>query len=469
MINAYFYSRISTLILGFILISSVIGAQPFPASDPNNEGGWQLNKYVSDEFNGTELDKTKWWILGENGDYRAKWKGRAPAQFAPHNVRVEGGELILTSQWEPDFDFAASSHKNEDGKVVKYENITQACIMSERFFKYGYMEIRCKAADAPVTCAFWTTGYQSEIDMTENYGKRPIGNPKNKPETLERKYRTNLISWDPDKAKDHKQWKNEELLDVRVAQDYYVYGFEWDKDYFNIYFNGELLKSATREELEAKDQWRHNAAQELWIDSEVFEWYGLPTMQDLADNVGEYKIDYVRVWQKELNGPYFDALGFEGPFYYSGRSANWWAPSASSWRMKNDKVASGELSLRYLQTKEAPKNQTISSPAGSLNLPAGANTLSFKIWIDEDTNVDQISFILDKPWLKLDFDISKVKKGKWLTLKKNFKRNEASDTNIKDGDRLRIQVSNQHVSGINNLFYIDDIKFEFDNTPEVRK
>ena len=77
-----------------------------PVSDPQNAGQWILNESLSDEFNGTILDKTKWWILGENGDYRSKWKGRAPGQFAPQNVRVENGDLILTSRWEPDFVFA---------------------------------------------------------------------------------------------------------------------------------------------------------------------------------------------------------------------------------------------------------------------------------------------------------------------------------------------------------------------------
>jgi len=151
--------------------------------------------------------------------------------------------------------------------------------------------------------------------MTENYGKRPIGNPQNKPESLELKMRTNIINWDPDRAADHQNWKVEDVLDVRVASDYFVYGFEWDKDYIKTYFNGELIRHATRQELEANDQWRHQYPQELWLDSEVFEWYGLPAQADLA-SPAEYKIYYVRILQKAITEPDFDALGFEGPFYF---------------------------------------------------------------------------------------------------------------------------------------------------------
>ena len=52
---------ISILLSGF----SNLYAQNYPMSDPNNLGGWILNEKMSDEFNGTGLDRSKWWILGE--------------------------------------------------------------------------------------------------------------------------------------------------------------------------------------------------------------------------------------------------------------------------------------------------------------------------------------------------------------------------------------------------------------------
>lgn len=459
------------LLLLLVICPFYIVAQDYPLSDPNNEGSWILNETLSDEFNGTELNKTKWWILGENDDYRNKWKGRAPGQFAAHNVRVENGDLILSSKWEPEFNFA--NEKNNGvyygGTETSADNslpITQACVMSETFFRYGYMEIRCKAADAPVTSSFWTTGYHSEIDMTENYGKRPIANPENKPESLERKYRTNMISWDPDKAPDHKNWKVEDLLDVRVASDYFVYGFEWDKDYIKTYFNGELIRYATREELEANDQWRHQYPQELWLDSEVFSWYGLPAQEDLT-NPAEYKIDYVRIWQKEITGPDFDALGFEGPFYYQGRSRPWWSSAASSWRIKDEKPASGNFSLRFQKSGSFSGTYSVSAPFGSSDLPMGNNSISFKIWIDPGTSVNKIDFVLNNPWIKITSDLSDIEKGKWIEITESFSRDATSDLSLSSGDRLQINLNASDISGSEALVYIDDIVFENNNVTSV--
>ena len=138
-------------------------APVFPASDPENTGGWVLNEVMSDEFEGDSLDD-KWFVQGTDGGYH-KWKGRAPSQFAPHNVLVQDGKLIIRSQWEPDYDFAKEKFSGLD-----YENITTAGVISHNKFLYGYMEIKSKAADAAMTSSFWTLGYQSELDMFEQMG-----------------------------------------------------------------------------------------------------------------------------------------------------------------------------------------------------------------------------------------------------------------------------------------------------------
>ncbi len=460
-----------TVILIMVLIGFQLKGQNYPMSDPSNTGGWIFNQEISDEFNGTQLDKSKWWILGENGDYRSKWKGRAPGQFIPGNVRVENGNLILSSKWEPDYKFANEKHEGTwyGGSTTAADNskpITQSCIMSEKYFRYGYMEIRCKGADAPVTSAFWTTGYHSEIDMTENYGKRPIGNPQNKPEELERKYRTNMINWDPDVSPNHENWKVEDVMNVRLAADYHVFGFEWDKDYIKTYFDGQLVRYATRQELEVKDQWRHNHPMEMWLDAEVFSWYGLPSQADLV-SPAEYKIDYVRVWQKQIAGPYFNALSFEGPFYFQGRSVQWWAASTTPWRIKNEKAASGEFSLRFKHTGTLSGNYSMFSPYGSSALPAGSNDIKFKIWIDSGTTLNSIDITLNNPWLKITVDLTGVEKGKWVEISKSFSRNAASNLSLTSGDRIQITVNSANIIGTQSLFYIDDISFS--KTTELKK
>ena len=122
-------------------------AKLLPASDPDDTGGWVLNDEVSDEFEGDELDTAKWWVEGTGGTYK-HWKGRAPSQFSPHNVRVEGGKLLITTKWEPDFEF---SDEVKAEYKSPYENYTTAAVFGNRTFLYGYLEIRCKAADAAIT------------------------------------------------------------------------------------------------------------------------------------------------------------------------------------------------------------------------------------------------------------------------------------------------------------------------------
>ncbi len=468
------------LILILIISPYLLVAQNYPKSDPDNSGGWILNKKMSDEFNDSSLDRSKWWILGEevNGVriYRNKWKGRAPGQFVGHNVFLKDGELILRSLWEPDFKFVNEKNNNVyyGGTETAADNsypITQSCILSEGMFKYGYIEARYKAADAPVTSAFWTTGYRSEIDMTENFGKRPIANPANKPESLERKFRTNIISWEPNLPTGHQNWKVEKDMGVRLSEDYHVYGFEWDKDYVKTYFDGELVQSITRQELENweyapgkfHNQWVIKHPMELWMDAEVFYWYGLPKAADLAQPA-DHHYDYIRIWQKEIKGPEFNSLGFEGPFYFKygnmehKRSEHWWAPGNSAFALTDERAASGDVSLAFKQTAPITSNQTIYAPYGTLNLPAGDNTILFKVWKEPGSVINKINFILRNPYMEFQKDISTLETGKWVEVSADFNREASLFSG--DADRLEIQIKSADVSGTNNILYIDDISFK---------
>ena len=62
-----------------------------PLSDPSNSGNWIAKAALSDEFNGTTLDTTKWKPY-------SYWAGREPSQFDPANIGVSGGYLHLYTQ-----------------------------------------------------------------------------------------------------------------------------------------------------------------------------------------------------------------------------------------------------------------------------------------------------------------------------------------------------------------------------------
>ncbi|MFR9661731.1 MAG: hypothetical protein SNF60_06670 [Rikenellaceae bacterium] len=152
-----------------------------PHSDPKNKGEWVLNTDVSDEFNDKVLDEDRWYIVGKMVDGKPTyihpdnpkkkvWTGRAPSQFSGNNHRLEDGILKLEARWEPDFPFIKEIHKPVFGDPLPYENITAPCIIGRRSFKYGYVEIRSKSADAQITSGFWSMGNGLEVDFFESFG-----------------------------------------------------------------------------------------------------------------------------------------------------------------------------------------------------------------------------------------------------------------------------------------------------------
>ncbi|OHX63863.1 family 16 glycosylhydrolase [Flammeovirga pacifica] len=260
-----------------------------PYTDPNNQEGWVLNPEVSDEFKSGSLDKDKWIVQGENDHFENKFKGRAPSQFAPHAVSVENNELVITTRWEPGYEFMKGKHQGH-----KFENITTGAIISKKKFKHGYMEIRCKAADGPLSSAFWFTGKGGELDIFEIFGKYP------KDKHHEKVYHTSFHDWSKnpkDPLFGKTSWDNKVQLPFRLAEDYHVYGCEWNEDFMKIFIDGHLVRQITREEL--GDKWVMNNEQKVWVDNEVFPWKVNPKKEDIPAEGLKFHIDYVRVWQKD--------------------------------------------------------------------------------------------------------------------------------------------------------------------------
>ena len=67
----------------------------YPLSDQQNKGAWSKFEPLSDEFEGKELDGSKWTVG------MSWWKGRQPALFSDKNIRISDGKLHLTMRKEP--------------------------------------------------------------------------------------------------------------------------------------------------------------------------------------------------------------------------------------------------------------------------------------------------------------------------------------------------------------------------------
>ncbi len=76
-----------------------------PYTDPLNTENWVLNTSLSDDFNGSTIDESKWIIQGKDNQYQNGFKGRAPSQFVPSSVSVENGYFTITTKWDPTFTF----------------------------------------------------------------------------------------------------------------------------------------------------------------------------------------------------------------------------------------------------------------------------------------------------------------------------------------------------------------------------
>ncbi|MFD2256304.1 family 16 glycosylhydrolase [Luteolibacter algae] len=301
----------------------LFGGDLLPLSDPANQGGWVLNTELSDEFDAEAIDEERWFIVGKFKDGKPVykhpdkpgkkvWIGRAPSQFSGRNYRLEDGMLMLETRWEPDFPFSETPDKpwGKDGTRSKYENLTTACFIGRKFFRYGYMEIRSKAADAEVTSSFWAMGDGVEFDLFEHFGDHRQPNKLK----LDRELWWSIHDWANLGGKT--TYTEHHDLGFRVADDFHTYGIDWSEEGVKYYVDGKLFTEASREKINAwakakgfENGYVITSPISIWLDQETFPWHGVPESKaDLElnspagkkdDGVVDFAIDYVRIWQKK--------------------------------------------------------------------------------------------------------------------------------------------------------------------------
>jgi len=451
--------------------------QAMPFSDQENKGAWVLNTDLSDDFNGKEIDTAKWFVEGRNGDYYI-WKGRAPSQFVPHNVIVEGGKLKLRTAWEPDYKFFEESYSDGNmgtSKYGEYEGkpmpVTTAGVLTNKRFLYGYMEVRSKVGNAAITGAFWAIGHEQELDVYEL-----MGNPKNKKGNIrEDSYLATAHDWSPPAQRPTKIFNHIEDLNFRTADDFHVYGAEWGVDYLKLFIDGKMIRHFTQDELGTA--WVLNNPMEIWLDSEIFYWLGMPDKDELPV---DFEIDYMRIWQKSSDNVLAkDAAfyGFEGPILYeenprplkmvpedsnNNEYQKFWKldkGSAKYLSIVHGDYHKGVNSLKfsgYGKTENLEVEKAIVlGPEGSLKLKAGNYKVSAKLWLDQGEVPENIHMVLQNPKVEITFsDIKKLPRRQWITVEADFTRTEASAKN----DALAIEIRKEDLPETRAAkFFIDDI------------
>ena len=244
--------------------------QTLPLSDQSNEGNWKKYELLSDEFDGAELDPNKWWPKNPG------WLGRQPAYFHPGNVSVSDGKLHLTMK---------KQEVPEMAKDKGYHTYTSAAVQSKTKVKYGYFEVKCKPMKSHGSSSFWfydnTPDLWTEIDVFE-IGGGAAG--------FERKYNMNVHVFRTPEEKKHWSRHAEWVAPADLADDYHLYGLEWDQEKIGWYFDGVLVRWVQN------THWHQPLI--LNFDSETMpKWFGLPKDSDLPST---YSIEYVRAWNKTM-------------------------------------------------------------------------------------------------------------------------------------------------------------------------
>ena len=255
--------------MSLVLLFHCFLALPAHCQPPSKQG-WTYVEPFSDEFDGTQVDFSKWFTLNP------KWKGRLPSRFATENVGVRNGSLIITSTTVP----SADSLYQKEG--IRFRTGT---LKSKRPIKYGYFEVKAKIATSRVSSAFWLYDHSqttwTEIDVFETCGLPPCSSYYN---TNAHARLTSPGALKPQQLSFPEKFRSDGLLtDGEV-----VAGLEWDPKFIKWYVNGRLIKEIT-------NKYWHDPLF-IVLDSEVMaDWFGVPSERELP---AEFKVDYIRVWQR---------------------------------------------------------------------------------------------------------------------------------------------------------------------------
>ncbi len=238
---------------------------------------WQANPQLSDEFNGTGLDRTKW------NPYHPTWQGRQPSRYEMENVSQTSGALLIHNQ-------TTLTNLSQVTDPTNNLWVGSGCLSSTKpIASYGYYEARIQASRLSMTSGFWLQGLYSEIDVVELMGAA-IANP-NYGMYMPINTHYFINGWATDKSTPF-NW----LMPSGAADEFHVYGVWW-KDQTNIWFyhNGTNVAKVV-------SGGKFNEAMYLYFDTEVFTWEGLPTPASLQqEQTNTMFVDWVHAWQLVAN------------------------------------------------------------------------------------------------------------------------------------------------------------------------
>ena len=290
-----FFSRVKAFVLRLLGNPPIdVPAEP-PETIASPDDGTEMHLVWNDEFNADALDGAKWTLRAKmhQSDVRNSTDER--------NVTVENGNLVLRT-W-----------KEEDGTYSTNTSVTTDGTMS---FQYGYLEIY---ANVPFVeggwPSFWmsskdvhrTASYMAEIDMFEVYDTKNTVS-------------SDIHKWYPGTDEHYhaggREWSYTFKRSINLNNEYHLYGLGWTSDALYFTVDGKIYKTY---DLSQDFGDRGDGMQGFrdpvyiifnnFIFTENSSWK-LPPVTDRTKWPITYKIDWVRLYQKENEGRVFDDTGF---------------------------------------------------------------------------------------------------------------------------------------------------------------
>jgi len=262
----------------------------------NNKSDWSL--VWSDEFNGKEIDRSKWtydignWIVDENGNGITPGWGNNEKEYytdSNENAFINDGKLVIKAKKEQVTD-----------QFGTYD-YTSAKLKTKGLFskKYGRYEMKAKL---PVGKGLWPAIWMlpeedkygswaasGEIDIVEAWGSRP--------NTI-----AGTIHYGEGWPNNKYTGKEFVLPEKRGIDKWHTYALEWEPGELRWYVDGELYQTQNKWYSKGKDNAANfsypapfdqefylvmNLAVGGWFDGEVNETTKFPSQME---------VDYVRVY-----------------------------------------------------------------------------------------------------------------------------------------------------------------------------
>lgn len=249
-----------------------------------------------DEFNGTEIDTTKWYVAwGAKGgtavDGRPCYRGNKELQ----NNYVKDGKLYIE---------AVETEEAYYGGMIKTDRTME--------FLYGFLEI----SDVhPLGNGFWTAlwtvsksgkynkeMWYSETDIDESFGNGTVikGNLWAWP-TSHGRFMNNLNNGRADTVKDHGEYNTDDPRGLWM--DFHTYGFEWvDNKTIRFTIDGYVWRETELHEEELQKVYAQYMVLQISMAT-AFESRGQVTQDEWHwQNTNKFIVDWIYLYQLDGHG-----------------------------------------------------------------------------------------------------------------------------------------------------------------------